>query len=752
MKPHVLRFALVFAAFLLSSHSRAAGLQVGFAEVDITPTLAEDRPVWLAGYGQGRRATAVHDPIMARCAVLSDGTKTFAFVGADLVGLQLPEADAIRKELPEIDHLIIGSSHNHEGPDVIGIWGRTPTQRGVDEKYLAEIMVKIAACVREARTKLAPAAASFGTAEDESLLGDSRLPKAYDGILRVLKFSDLDPDGVTEADGGNKNPAGLIVQWNCHPEAMGSRNTELTADFPAATVAALKKKYACPVVYLTGAVGGLMAPPDGRIHNAAGKELKEGDFEYARLYGEAVAALADQAIAAAKPLALTPFKSSRRDVYLPVRNPYYRAAFTAGVLQRNSYVDSGDPARHGKPFKITDTFKTMSIRTELNALRLGGLDVIGIPGELYPELVYGKFQEPPDPAADFPQAPLEKTVADIFPDRPWMLIGLANDEIGYIIPKRQWDNKKPYAYGRDKSQYGEMNSCSPEVAPILMAALEETAKALDEDQPGATLRLLSHNVWYGFGKQPKRKAAWLKWVAAQQPDIVALQELNGYTAEQLDKDAAAWGHPHSALLKEDGFPTGLSSRFPITDVARILDGFHHGLLRCQTGGLTVYVIHFHPSDWSARIREARLLLEDVAKLPPAEQKKVVFIGDFNGFSPDERAHLEEGGELARFFTMLDKRNGSNNLNEGKLDYRGIQAFLGAGYDDVVHRQRQAGSPYPGTFPTELRREEEMGRDRRLDYVFLPAGLAAKVISAEVVRDEVTAQLSDHYPIVLELRN
>ena len=46
----------------------------------------------------------------------------------------------------------------------------------------------------------------------------------------------------------------------------------------------------------------------------------------------------------------------------------------------------------------------------------------------------------------------------------------------------------------------------------------------------------------------------------------------------------------------------------------------------------------------------------------------------------------------------------------------------------------------------------MGRDRRLDYVFLPAGLAAEVISAEVIRDEVTAQLSDHYPIVLELRN
>ena len=51
-----------------------------------------------------------------------------------------------------------------------------------------------------------------------------------------------------------------------------------------------------------------------------------------------------------------------------------------------------------------------------------------------------------------------------------MLIGLANDEIGYIIPKRQWDEKPPFCYGRKKSQYGEVNSLGPETAPILCAA------------------------------------------------------------------------------------------------------------------------------------------------------------------------------------------------------------------------------------------------------------------------------------------
>jgi hypothetical protein len=57
-----------------------------------------------------------------------------------------------------------------------------------------------------------------------------------------------------------------------------------------------------------------------------------------------------------------------------------------------------------------------------------------------------------------------------------MLIGLANDEIGYIIPKRQWDEKPPFCYGRTKTQYGEVNSCGPETAPLLLKAFRELVK------------------------------------------------------------------------------------------------------------------------------------------------------------------------------------------------------------------------------------------------------------------------------------
>jgi hypothetical protein len=48
-----------------------------------------------------------------------------------------------------------------------------------------------------------------------------------------------------------------------------------------------------------------------------------------------------------------------------------------------------------------------------------------------------------------------------------LVVGLANDEVGYILPKTQWDTKAPYTYGRTKAPYGEINSGGPETGPII---------------------------------------------------------------------------------------------------------------------------------------------------------------------------------------------------------------------------------------------------------------------------------------------
>jgi len=470
MRNLLLWSGLVVLVFPAAATTASAGnLQVGLASADVTPPLHDDRPVWMAGYGQGRRATGVHDPLMARALVLSDGERRVAIVGVDSIGLQLPTVRRIRERLADYAYVLVASSHDHEAPDVVGIWGASPLQYGGDEAYLDLIVERTVGAVRAAEKLLAPSLAAYGTNSAPRLLRDSRLPHVLDDVLRVVAF-------YSAADSQRTKPTGLLVQWNCHPEELGSRNTLLTADFIYAAVAELEKRYGCPVVYVSGALGGLLAPPGGLYQDESGKQLPGGTFEYAERYGRDVAAAAAEGVESASPVALTPLDSFTETVFVPVENPAYRLAQTLGVLRRESFLWTGDAVRRGEPPVGERRKELAALETEVGVVRLGELYAACIPGELYPELVYGKLQEPVDPGADFPDAPREPHVTKLLPSEKLLVVGLANDEIGYLIPKRQWDVRPPYCYGRRTSQYGEINSCSADAAALVMQSLARCAE------------------------------------------------------------------------------------------------------------------------------------------------------------------------------------------------------------------------------------------------------------------------------------
>lgn len=303
-------------------------------------------------------------------------------------------------------------------------------------------------------------------------------------------------------------------------------------------------------------------------------------------------------------------------------------------------------------------------------------------------------------------------------------------------------------------QFRLAGMCLTAMGLFLTSTSTVNAQAADQatDQHPTSLKIMTHNVWYGFTKKSEpRYTNWRAWMAVQQPDVVSLQELNGYTSHKLADDAAAWQHSHSVLLKETGFPTGITSRYPITDVKRILDGMHHGLLRCRIQGIWFYVIHFHPSNFEHRIREARILQADVMTLPDA-QPRIVLAGDFNGFSPADRTHYKSDSKLVPFFEMLDQRSSqARNLNQGRLDYGGLEAILDQGFVDLVARARAPQSPFVGTFPSPLVSDENHGTDRRLDYLMVTPNLLPYVETATILRDQQTDGFSDHYPITATLR-
>jgi hypothetical protein len=476
---HALFFWLVVLlalALLLILSERAAlrettqspKLYAGFGEADITPNLDDKKPVYLAGFGHNRKATGVHDPLMVRAVVLRHKQDKIALACVDLVGLFHASVERVRARLRGFAYILVSSTHNHEGPDTLGLWGPSPLKTGLDQAYLQRVEDSIVTAIRQADAALCPVNASLGTARDAELVRDSRLPLVKHDELVAIRF-----------EAAKRKPAGLVVQWNCHPETLDSKNTQISADFVAATVEYLKGKHRCPVVYLTGTVGGLMTSLGVEVKDDRGQSLKDGTFEKTWRYGEMIGKLADKALSQARPIRLAPLTVRAREVFLPLDNKLFVFGRKIGVLDRKAFLWSGsadkaDPVKGDLPKD-----KRFCLRTELAWLRLGELDVAAIPGEIYPELVLGKVQDPPDRGADFPDAPIEPAIYKQLAGRHRMLVGLANDEIGYIIPKRQWDERPPYCYGRKRPQYGEVNSLGPDTAPLLCEAFRELVRGKD---------------------------------------------------------------------------------------------------------------------------------------------------------------------------------------------------------------------------------------------------------------------------------
>ena len=373
----------------------ARALDFGYAEIDATPELGK-KPVYLAGFGQNRKATKVHDPIMVRAVVLADGDQKIALVSADVVGLFITSTERVRAQLPGFQYVLVSATHNHEGPDTLGLWGPSPVQSGIDPDYLKKVETACVDAVKKADATKVPAVAKVGTATAPELINDTRLPIVKHDELVALHFRDPKTD----------KPLGVVVQWNCHPEVLNDKNTEITADFIYYTVQQWKESQKCPVAFFTGTVGGLMTTIRLSVKDDAGAELKDGTFEKSERYGRAVGKLAEKALAAAVPVTLTPFTVRTREILVPIDNNIYRLGWQLGTLNRPLYAWDGSPTP--KPFTLVkDIAKPTGIKTEVGYLKLGDLEVAVIPGEIYPELVLGKVQDPPDPGADFPDAPPE---------------------------------------------------------------------------------------------------------------------------------------------------------------------------------------------------------------------------------------------------------------------------------------------------------------------------------------------------------
>ena len=444
------------------SQTNESIIHAGFAQIDITPDPKASR-VYIAGFGDNRVATGVHDPLFARAIYLEQpGGKKIAIVSVDLVGLFRDFVLDTRALVPEVDHLVICSTHNHNGPDTLGLWGPGLGRSGVDKAYMKSIQNQIPGLIRKAISHAQPCKVVAAKASAPELMRDGRLPNILHDDLVILRF-----DAVKTG-----TPHGFLLQWNNHPETVDSDGTLITADFPSPAMDTLSKSLRCQGIYLTGTVGGLMTTIGVKVKDKAGAEMPLKKFETMERLGTLLGEKALSALSGAQTVQFSSLQYKGKVIHLPVENKGYQAFFKLGAFNRKAFVETA-PGNYEsiKPSDAGD--RKFWMQSEIGWIGLGDAEFFLVPGEIYPELVLGKFQDPVDPGADFPAAPMEPSLFSMSRAKWKMTVGLANDEVGYIIPKRQWDEKPPFCYGREKSQYGEINSLGNETAPRLSGAFKE---------------------------------------------------------------------------------------------------------------------------------------------------------------------------------------------------------------------------------------------------------------------------------------
>ena len=449
------------------SQAEPRPLRAGFARERINPKLGDPtRPVYLAGFSQNRTATAIHDDLWSVACVIDDGHTRVGFVALDAIGLFHDDVVELRRRLgPELGlaYTIVATTHNHSTPDLMGLWGPHPLRSGVDPAYREQVIATAARTVAAAVAGLAPARVAFHeiSVPPEGLVADTRRPHVFDADVRVMHF--------TAPAGGAT--LGTLVTWGNHPETPWSRNTEITADFCGALRDTLERGASGPAGTLTGlggvhcfingAVGGLMTThPSTTVRDPLlGEDLTEPSHAKSVAVGRQLAArVLPRLHAAARATDHAPIGIQARTLELPVDNVNFLIAPVLGLMDRGH-----SRWRH--------------VRSEAAVLRFGDATIACVPGEIYPEIVNGGVERAP--GGDFDVEPVEVPPLRAFlPGRVKFVLGLANDEVGYIIPRSEWDRMPPYLYGSAKSVYGEVNSLGPDTAPRLHAALRELSDAL----------------------------------------------------------------------------------------------------------------------------------------------------------------------------------------------------------------------------------------------------------------------------------
>ena len=424
---------------------------MGFGASEIALPEASEEPLYIAGYQNGEEIEGILDLPRASAVWMDTGERGVLLIGIDCVGLGRDTVGEIRERLERFCRktgcvsVNVYATHTHAGVDTLGLWGPVAID-GKNADYMENL---IRAAVRAAELAYADRTAGclyYGSTELGELLYDSREPAEFDPNLYQLRFASED-----ETNNGIR-----LISYAAHAESLRGDNRLLSRDFPGAVADGVMAQCGDDAMFLPGAIGGLIMT----------RELVE-PFDAEANMRKTAERITSAVMSIRDETALDPALAvSHVSVTLPLDNTFFFFAKFLGIL--------GNETTRGR----SDT--DYMIHSELGALTIGSVTLALIPGEIFPELVSGRGLGEGDPKA------LELIAAEHGAEK-LLILGLCNDELGYIVPPSAilLNDELPYIEGAvdetGENHYEETNSVGVKTAETIAAAFEQ---ALKQQQKG----------------------------------------------------------------------------------------------------------------------------------------------------------------------------------------------------------------------------------------------------------------------------
>ena len=438
---------------------------LGFSKAVLLPDDIDTKKYYIAGYGENNPARGVIDPQYAHVVFLDDnsGRGGILLISLDIVGLLNKDVNKIRENLKAFCEktgcrkIDVVSTHNHAGIDTMGIWGPLPFS-GKNEKFMNILFNTVTKIAFEAYENAKSGDLYLGTVEVPDMQEDIRAPIVYSKTLTRFRFV---PD-----DGSNEV---WILNFASHSESLQGCNHLVSADFPCYLRERIKLKTNAETLYTVGAIGGMISMdiPDENLLREEHRLLESTRNIGYKLGDYAVSINNDVKL----PVCLN---YATKDFYADAENPVLTIACDIGLLNADKYAIKSAP-------------NYWTLKSEITYYEIGGKKLLLLPCELFPELAFGGALSAEESATGKGPEANPPLLCEITGDKEILIFGLANDELGYVLPPNDYilNEKSPYLEnGKDKfgrRHYEETNSMGPRTAEVIAKTVEEIVTAVNKN-------------------------------------------------------------------------------------------------------------------------------------------------------------------------------------------------------------------------------------------------------------------------------